>query len=183
MLTLPSRGALPIAAVVFAVFGLSTLPACTSAIPGIPSPPDLTGAWIGEQTLTDLSGGDCLGPALQDVLGLPSQFHATLAQSGNKLTASLDIDHTGGRCDYEGSIVGDSLVLTMVDCHGAKGIGLSCPAGGVRDLVLQSESLQAKVNGGTIRGTATEADDVRVSGMSTSVGLLIGTSSFNLIRQ
>jgi hypothetical protein len=129
MLTLVSRAALSMAAVLFAVFGFSTLPACTSATPGTPSPPDLTGTWIGEQTLRSLSGGDCLASALQGVLNLPSQFHATLAQSGNTLTASLDIDHTGGVCDYNGSIDGDSLMLTMVGCHGAKGMGLSCPTG------------------------------------------------------
>src|SRR4051794_10354020 len=50
------------------------LTGCSSSSPSTPSRPvDVSGTWTGEQTFTSISGGDCLGPALQDVVGLPSQ--------------------------------------------------------------------------------------------------------------
>ena len=67
-----------------------------------PSIPQVSGVWLGEQTVGSFTGGECLAPVFQELLGFPSQFHATLVQSGNSVTASSDIDHTGAVCTLQG---------------------------------------------------------------------------------
>lgn len=119
----------------------------------------------------------------QDLLGFPSQFHATVTQSGNSVMATLDIDHTGSSCTYTGSIAGNALVLTATSCTGTKVLAVPCSNGAVRGLLPQSEILRATVNGNSIFGSAVEDDNVIDSGTSNSVGTLVGNSSFTLTRQ
>jgi hypothetical protein len=119
---------------------------------------------------------------LQGAVGLPSQFRATLAQSGNKVTGVLDINHTGGVCDYEGRIDGDALVIASVSCRETRADDITCSADAMRDLVLRTETMTATVSGDTIRGTAAETDDVFISGTTTPLDPLVSASSFVLTR-
>jgi hypothetical protein len=162
----------------------SVLTGCSSSPPSSPTirPADVSGTWAGEETFTSITGGECLGPALQDAIGLPSQFKATLTQSGNKVAGVLDINHTGGVCDYEGTINGNALVIMSVRCRETRADGITCSADAMRDLVLRTESLQATVNGDRILGTAAETDDVFVSGTTISLNPLVTVSSFVLTR-
>jgi len=157
--------------------------ASSSSSPTTPSTPQLSGVWLGEQTLTSFTGGECLAPVFQDLLGLPSQFHATLTQSGNSVTATLDIDRTGGVCTYTGSIEGNALVLTTTSCTGTRTLALRCSNGAVRDLLPESESLHATVNVDGMAGSAVEHDTVVVSGTSNRAGTFAGNSTFTLTRQ
>lgn len=161
-----------------------TLTGCSSSSPFRPSPAvDVSGTWTGEETFTSITGGECLGPTLQEAIGLASQFEATLAQSGNTVTGVLDINHTGGVCDYEGTINGKALVIASVRCRETRADGITCSADAMRDLVLRTEALQATVNGNEIRGTAAETDDVFVSGTTILLNPLITVSSFVLTRK
>jgi hypothetical protein len=148
-----------------------------------PSPAQLSGVWTGEQTVTDFTGGECLGSAFEGFVGLPSQFHATLTQSGNSLTATLDIGHTGDVCTYTGTIEGSALQLTVTSCTESKTVGLRCANGALRDVLPASEAVHATAEGNTITGTALEIDNVVVAGTSDSVGALVSHSSFALTRQ
>ena len=159
------------------------LTGCSSSSPSSPSPVvDVSGTWTGEETFTSITGGECIGPALQGAIGLPSQFKATLTQSGNKVAGVLDINHTGGVCDYEGTINGSALVIASVRCRETRADGITCSADAMRDLVLRTEALQATASGDEIRGTAAETDDVFVSGTTISLNPLATVSSFVLTR-
>jgi hypothetical protein len=115
---------------------------------------------------------------LQGAVGLPSQFGATLAQSGNAVAGVLDINHTGGVCDYQGTVEGDALVIASVRCRETRASGITCSADAIRDLVLRSEMMRATVSGDTIRGTAAETDDVFITGTTTALDPLVTASSF-----
>jgi len=156
---------------------------CGSSSPITPSTPNVTGVWIGEQTLKSFTGGECLATLFDDLLGFPAQFHATLAQSGHAVIATSDIDRTGDVCNYTGSLDGNVLVLRATSCTEAGTVGLRCTNGALRDLLHASVSLRATVNGDGITGTALEIDNVVVSGSTGNVGMLSGNSSFTLKRQ
>jgi hypothetical protein len=156
---------------------------CGSSSSQAPSPADVSGVWLGEQTLTSFTGGECLAPVFQDLVGYPSQFRATLTQSGTSVTATLDIDHTGSICTYTGSIEGDALVLTTTSCSAPRVLAVPCASGSARGLLLQSEKLRATLSGNRIVGTAVEDDNVVASGSSDVVGPLVANGSFSLSRQ
>jgi hypothetical protein len=158
---------------------------CGSPSPAAPAPtPQLSGDWLGEQTLTSVTGAECLMPVLQSLLGTPSQFHAAFAQSGQSVTATLDIDHTGASCAYAGTIDGSTLVLTSTGCSESRLVGFHCTPDAVRDVRLQSETIRVTINAdGGLSGIATETDTITVSGTSTTVGTLVANGSFTLARQ
>lgn len=157
---------------------------CGSATPATaPSAPQVTGAWLGEQRITAMTGGECVGAALQDQIGLPSQFHASLTQDGSRVTAILDIDHTGDVCTYTGNLAGTTLDLTAADCSESRLVGFRCPNGGLRDVRPKSASLHATLTGTTIAGTASETDTVFAAGTSDPIDSWVIGSSFTLARQ
>jgi hypothetical protein len=159
------------------------LSACSSTPATAPSAPQITGAWLGEQRITAMTGGECIGAALQDQVGLPSQFHAAFTQDGSHVTATLDIDHTGDVCTFTGTLVGTTLDLTAADCSDSKLLGFRCPNGGLRDVRPKSASLHATLTGATIAGTALETDTVFAAGTSDPIDSWVIGSSFTLARQ
>ena len=161
------------------------LSACgaSSSSPARPSPPtDISGAWLGELTLTTFEGGECLAAAFHDITGLPGQFNASLAQSGSHVTATMDIGHTGAVCSCDGSIDGNQLVLNATSCAGPKNVAIPCPNDSLRGLLPEAASLRATVGDNRVDGRAIEDDNVVLSGTSTSLGHFTGVSSFILTR-
>lgn len=154
-----------------------------SAMPSGPSGPQVSGVWVGEQTLTTFSGADCLEPVFTDLVGFPSQFHATFTQSAQKIEATLDIVRTGSTCTYSGTLDGDALELTSVDCTAPRTIGLRCSTGALRDLVPAHQTLHATVSGDRITGIAIENDTVTTSVVPITISSFSGQSSFILTRQ
>jgi hypothetical protein len=171
----------------FLLLALISASSCgSSATPIIPTPPvpEISGDWLGEETVTDLSGGECLQSDLQKALvGLPSQFGGSITQAGSRVTATLDIDHTGAVCNYSGTIDGSSLTLDMTGCTPSHATALSCPAGGARGLSLLMEHITAVIAGDRISGTFAESDNILVSGSTTSVGTLDTGGPFTLMRR
>jgi hypothetical protein len=160
------------------------LSACaSSATPApTPTPAAVAGSWGGEQTVTNLTGGECLGPELQDLVGRPGQFRATLTQAGRDVTALMSINHTGGECTYAGTIDGGTIDLKLTGCTGSGVFAIACPNGAVRDVLPLSLTLHGMANGSTITGMATEVDTVVVSGTTEKVADLIASGSFTLMR-
>jgi hypothetical protein len=156
---------------------------CGSSQPTAPSVLQVSGTWVGEQRLTSVAGAECLAPAFDELLTLPSQFRATVTQSGANVTAVLAIGHTGSSCTFSGSLDGNTLVLTQTECSGTGTLGLSCGNGTMTDLRPASETIHATIDGGTIIGLAAENDDVLVSGTGDRVAVLVAASSFTLTRQ
>jgi len=167
-------------------FGLGLMllwSACSPSSPTRPTPPaDISGAWVGELTLTSFEGGECLAAAFHDIAGLPGEFHASLSQSGTHVTATMDIGHTGAVCGFEGSIDGTQLLLNAISCTGTKTVAVPCPNDSPRGLLPESVALHATVGNNRVDGNAVENDDVVLSGTSTRVGHFTGANSFILTR-
>jgi hypothetical protein len=148
-----------------------------------PTPVAVSGAWIGDQTVTSLTGGECLAASLQTLVNQQTPVRATLTQSGTAVTATLDNGQNSAVCNYTGTIGSNVLVLSVTACVPAKTTDVRCPGGGVRDVEVQSESLRLTVAGNRMTGTAVETDAVLVSGTTTSVGTVVIDSSLTLARQ
>jgi hypothetical protein len=163
---------------------LTLVIACSSTPMPRPSTPtpDLSGTWVGEATLTDFDGGECLAETFHDIAGLPGQFHANLIRDGVRVTATMDIDHTGAQCQFEGTLDGTELMLTASSCTGAKALALPCGSGALRGLLPGAERLHGTISVGRIDGSAVETDNVVISGTQTSVGQFTGRSAFVLLR-
>src|SRR4051812_17552388 len=166
-----------------ACLGIAALLAGCGNSPSAPSVPQVSGAWLGEQTVTDAIGGDCLAAVFPDLIGFPSQFHATVTQTGERLSATLDIDHTGALCTYTGTLTGNTIDLTATNCTASKQLGFRCGNASTRDLLHVAGTLHGTITGAAITGTALETDSVVVSGTSESVAPLLFNSSFRLMRQ
>lgn len=148
-----------------------------------PSAPQVAGAWLGEQRITAMSGGECLADALEDQVGLPSQFRGSFTQTGSLVTATLDLDHTGDVCTYTGTLAGTTLDLAASDCTESHLLGFHCPNGAVRDVRPKSASLHATLTGDTLVGTAVETDTVFAAGTSDVIDTWVIGSSVTLARQ
>ena len=165
---------------------LSAASCGSSASPVTPAPPvpQIAGDWLGEETVASLSGGECLASALEkDLVGFPSQFIGSITQTGNSVTATLDIDHTGAVCTYSGTINGSSLTLDMTACTSSSTTAVICPAGGRRNLRLLSEHMTAAIAEDRISGHFAESDNILVAGSTISVGTLGTNGSFILMRR
>jgi len=170
--------------IVVALFVASSCGSSSSPITPTPPVSPISGDWLGEETVASLSGGECLTSALQkDLVGYPSQFSGSFTQAGARVTATLDIDHTGAVCTYSGTIDGSALNMDMTSCTSTHSLAVSCPEGGARDLLLQAEHVAGTIAGDRITGTFTEMDAMFVSGSRTSVGTLGTIGSFTLMRR
>jgi hypothetical protein len=162
------------------------LAGCASSnptLPVVPDAPPVSGSWTGEVVFADVTGGECLGSTLQELVGVPVQFGGALTQSGTDVTGTLDIDHTGAVCTYHGSISGQSLKLMSTSCAKAELTPITCPNGQVRNLLPQASTVKATIDGDRISGVFIETDDLVAAGTSASVGTLVATSSFIAQRQ
>lgn len=146
-------------------------------------PAQVAGTWHGTVTLTSFTGGECLASVFQSAVGASGSFTATLTQSGTSVTASVANDSTGGACTYTGSINGNALVLNTTGCQQGDVLGARCPGGALRDILLQSETINATVNGNSLSGTAAETDNIVISGTTILVGTFAGTSAVTAVRQ
>ncbi len=164
--------------------GCGSSPATPTPTPK-PSPLIPAGStWLGEQTVTSTTGGECLASAFKDAwTGVPGQFHATFTRSTPDVVARTDMDHIGRTCGLAGSLTGSDLVLTTTGCNPPNRVQFSCPGVGGRELVVSALKLNARVDGDRITGTAVETLEVVLPGTSTSVGTLVANSTVTLVRQ
>jgi hypothetical protein len=149
----------------------------------VPPLPNLAGVYLGEQTLTSAEGADCLQPIFDDLIGFPMQFHATITQDADQVSATMDVDHTGAECTYVGTIQPDHVTLNSTSCTEPKTIALTCTSGDRRDLRPQSLSLILALNAAPLRGVVVEDDRVLESGTARSVNTLSALGNVTLIRQ
>ena len=152
---------------------------CGSSSPSAPSVAQVAGAWVGNATLTAVSGGECVGGTLQAAIGSRDIFTAALKQAGNMLDATVTSQGNGTSCAYTGTSGGSALGLTMASCQADRVLRVRCSNGALRDLQLQADAITANVDVRTgSTGTDASAWTVSVSGTAVPVGLLNLTATF-----
>ena len=164
-----------------AIVFLSTIltSSCGSNSPSAPSVAQAAGAWVGNSTLTAVSGGECVGSTLQAAIGSRDIFTAALKQAGSMLDATVTSQGNGTSCAYTGTSGGSVIGLTMAACQADRVLRVRCGNGALRDLQMQADGITANVDVRTgSTGTDVSAWTVFVSGTAVPVGLLTLTANF-----
>lgn len=137
--------------------------------------------WTGSATLNSVTGGGCIGAALQAAIGSTTSFAVAVTQTGSSLTAT--VTEAGSSCSYSGSVGTSTVVLNLTTCEIGSLLGAQCPNGALRDVMVVSGALTGSVSGNRITGTATDMFNIFVAGTSTGAGALTSSYSFQVTRQ
>ena len=128
-------------------------------------------------TLTSVSGGACVGAALQSALGNRDIFAALIQQSGSDLTATIGSQGNQTSCAYTGTARGASVSLELTSCQAGRVVGFRCADGTPYDLQLIGDCINAQASsGGT--GTSTSMWNVLSQGSAVPVGVLTLSAEF-----
>jgi len=162
------------------VLALSLLvSSCGSSSPSSPSAaPRVSGAWIGNATLTSVSGGECVGSTLASSIGSRDIFSARIQQTDNELAASLTYEGNRTSCVYKGSLNNQSLSLNMTSCPDGRIETFVCSNGDVRRLEIVDSRVSVQNDNRTGTGTDTTTLNVYVPGSTTPIGTLTTSSQF-----
>jgi len=158
------------------VIGVSV--ACGSAATA-PSPDQLAGTWEGMQTVSRVTGNDCLVDRFSALIGNSGEFTIVMAQSGRTLSAMV------GGCRYHGDVTNNLFTLDLdpASCD-VTALGLICPDGSTRrDIRTRSNRLAGAVVGVSATGTSTETIDVLAAGTDRVVGAVVEEASFVIRKQ
>ena len=138
---------------------------CGSSSPSSPSEtPRVSGAWIGNSTLTSVSGGECVGSTLAAAIGSRDIFSARIQQTDNDLAASLTYEGNRTSCVYRGNTNNQSISLTMTSCPDGRIETFVCSNGDVRRLEIVDARVSVQNDNRTGRGTDTTTLNVYAAG-------------------
>jgi hypothetical protein len=155
----------------------------SSDAPTSPSIAQVAGVWRGTSRVSSVSGGECFATTFQSLVGGSTTASAAVTQSGSALNVTITDPSTGANCVYTGTAGASAIQLTVVSCSASDSIGAHCASGALRDIRLQTASINATVSGTSMTGTEAETFNVNVGGTSTAVGTLTLTSAFAVTRQ
>jgi len=163
-----------------ALVGSLLVTSCGGSSPASPSGEErVSGAWIGHSTLTSVSGGECVGVALQGAVGSKDVFSARIQQSGNDLAASLTYQGNGTSCLYTGQSGKAGVDLTLVSCPAGRVEAFRCADGTTRLLDVSAARVAARVSNGIGAGTETTTWNVFAPGGTAPIGVLTTTAEFS----
>jgi hypothetical protein len=152
---------------------------CGSSSPTTPSSsPPVYGAWIGNSTLTSVSGGECVGSTLGAAVGSRDIFSARIQQDDSELAASLTYQGNRTSCVYRGNTANAALNLNSTSCPAGRIETFVCSNGDVRQLEIVGTRVSAQNSGTTGTGTDTTTLNVYAAGSSSPVGVLTVSSEF-----
>jgi hypothetical protein len=145
--------------------------ACGGA-PSAPSDGQIAGAWAVNSILDAASGGDCVGPTLEEALPARDVFLTALKQSTTTLDATVTSQGNGTSCAFSG-VRGSAISLNLTSCQTDRVPAVRCRNGEVREVRLISETISASISDRTSgTGTDTSSWNVYVSGSATPLGTL-----------
>jgi len=135
----------------------------------------IAGTWTGTQTLTAVSGGECLGVLYSQFIGSSFPVTITINQTGASLSMS------NGGCSYSGTADASSFALeSTATCTQPIQRDYPCQivdGGGTRDIAFTKETLSGTLAGNSLTINITETDAVLAAGTTRSVGTLTLTST------
>ena len=163
----------------FAVLASLLLCSCGGSSPTTPSAaPRVSGAWIGNATLTSVSGGECVGATLSAATGQRDIFSARIQQTDHDLAASVTHQGNGTSCVYRGNTTNEAIDLTLASCPAGRIEAFVCTSGAVRQLEIVGAHLSARNTGRTGTGTETTTMNVFAAGSASPIGVLTVSSQF-----
>jgi hypothetical protein len=155
------------------------LSSCGSSSPTSPSAaPRVSGAWIGNSTLTSVSGGECVGSTLASAVGRRDIFSARIQQDASELAASVTYQGNRTSCLYSGSAQNAAVNLNLTSCPAGRVEAFVCTDGAVRELEIVGTRLSAQINGTSGTGTDVTTMNVFAPGNTSPVGVLTVNSQF-----
>ncbi len=162
------------------VFLLSLLvSSCSSSSPSSPSAaPRVSGAWIGNATLTSVSGGECVGTTLTAAIGSRDIFSARVQQTDNEVAASVTYQGNRTSCVYKGSTSNQSINLNFSSCPDGRIETFVCSNGNVRQLQVTDSRVSAQNDNRTGTGTDTTTLNVYEPGNTAPISTVTVTSQF-----
>ena len=152
---------------------------CGSSSPSSPSEaPRVSGAWIGNATLTSVTGGECVGSTLAAAVGSRDIFSARVQQTENELAASVTYQGNRTSCVYKGSTNNQALSLNLSSCPDGRIETFVCSSGEVRRLEILDSRINVQNDNRTGTGTDTTTLNVFTPGGSTPISTVTVTSRF-----
>ena len=135
----------------------------TSATPTTTSPfaVSFTGLYSGSTTLSNVSGGECVGADYSARLatGAPDVGTVTITQDRSDISAVVRSATTGLTCRYEGNASLATLALTATACD-VETIIFGCSTGQARVLELVGSTMTATISGTTTQGVVATSYNV-----------------------
>lgn len=145
--------------------------------PSGPSVERVSGVWMAHATLTAVSGGACVGSALQASLGNRDIFAAQIQQSNTSLTGTVTSQGNQTSCSYTGSVSGTAVTLNLTSCQAGRVTAFRCADGTRYDLQLVSDRISGQASSGG-PGASTSTWNVMPAGSTTAVSTLTLSSEF-----
>ena len=128
-------------------------------------------------TLTSVSGGACVGTALQSALGNRDIFAAHIQQSGSISRPRSALRAIRRAVRTREPLLGTTVSLNLSSCQASRVVGVRCPDGARFDLQLVADRISAQASsGGT--GTSTSTWNVLNQGSAVPVGVLTLSAEF-----
>jgi len=145
--------------------------------PSGPSVERVSGVWMAHATLTTVSGGGCVGSALQASLGNRDIFAALIQQSNTSLTGTVSSQGNQTSCSYTGSVSGAAVTLSLSSCQAGRVTAFRCADGSRYDLQLASDRMSGQASSGG-PGTSTSTWNVMPAGSTVAVSTLTLSAEF-----
>lgn len=159
---------------------LVALVACACGDGSTPSGPSVervSGVWMAHATLTSVSGGACVGSALQTSIGNRDIFAAQIQQSNASLTGTVSSQGNQTSCSYTGSVSGSMVTLNLSSCQAGRVAAFRCADGSRYDLQLVADRMTAQASSAG-PGTSTSTWNVMVAGTTAPVSTLTLSARF-----
>jgi hypothetical protein len=128
-------------------------------------------------TLTSVSGGACVGSALQSSIGNRDIFAALIQQSNTSLNGTVNSQGNQTSCSYTGGAAGATLNLTLSSCQAGHVASFRCADGTRYDLQQVADRITAQASSGG-QGTSTSTWNVLLPGNTTPVASLTLSAQF-----
>ena len=138
----------------------------------------VSGVWIGNATLTSVSGGECVGQTLAGAIGSRDMFAASVRQSATDLAATVAYQGNRTSCALSGTVSDTRVGLSLTSCHAGRIERFSCSNGAVRDLVMMSDRITAAAINGTGTGSDVSSWNVLEAGGSAPLAVLTVGAEF-----
>lgn len=141
--------------------------------------------WQTINHLTSVSGGECVGAAIAaaGTGSLVSSGSIQVSQTGGSLTATATDSKTGATTSYTGTVGVSSFTLNFTSCNPCT-VPFQCPNGALRDVGVQTDTINGNViaSGQTATGTEASTYNVLIAGTTTPVGLMTLTSAITATK-